>query len=373
MSILLRGKKSLSQLARAILRSFGSDASSYPFATLAGAYQTLTGPAAVAVNDPVGFEFDAMGVVGPEVMVNPTFLSGGAGWLVASWALSTGAATATSVVEGNLVYQLGVATSGNVYRVNYTVDSVSAGGVAAYINGTQGTIRTAPGAYTETLQAAAANPFVGTITVGTTTAVISSFSCVQVTGNHATQTTAINRPTLQQDGGGRWYASFNGTNSGLVLSSVPFQMADDFAVAVCVKVTGASGWSTLFGITGATYTPRIHFYVDCSTGLPSLLLRDDANVAVGLVGSVDVRNTVAVLSFVKRGSYVSMRVNSASQFANTYAIPGVSTFTSAAIGVLGFDLMNGAIYDLDVIKGTVTDAQLLTLEKAAAQKAGLVL
>ena len=66
MSILLRGKKSLSQLARAILKSFGSNASSYPFSTRQGAYQTSACPVAAAVNDPMGLGLDALGAVGPE-------------------------------------------------------------------------------------------------------------------------------------------------------------------------------------------------------------------------------------------------------------------------------------------------------------------
>lgn len=57
------GTNSLNALAQAILRSFGSNASSYPFSTLQGAYQTSAGPAAAAVNDPIGLELDAMGSV----------------------------------------------------------------------------------------------------------------------------------------------------------------------------------------------------------------------------------------------------------------------------------------------------------------------
>ena len=260
--------QSLQQKAMSILRSFGSNASSYPFSTRQGAYQTSTGPAAAAVNDPIGLELDAMGAVGPEVVVNPTFLSGGAGWLVAYWALSTGAATATSVAGGNLVYQLGVATSGNVYRVNYTVDSISAGGVAAYINGTQGTIRTAPGAYTETLQAAAINTFVGAITVGTTTAVISSFSCVQVTGNHATQTTAGDRPLLAQDAGGRWYANTTGGKSLTVTFPPGYESATTIDSTSAGQVT-----LTAQNLVG-TYTINTDTY-------DRIVIRDSASVSAG--------------------------------------------------------------------------------------------
>lgn len=256
MSILLRGKKSLSQLARAILRSFGSDAHSYPFSTRQGAYQdTGAITPSVAVNDPIGLQQD---------------------------------------------------------------------------------------------------------TVGT---------------NNATQTTAINRPTVQQDGGGRWYASFNGTNQSMQLASVPFQMADDFAVVACVKYGAPVAWLTIFSLSGAGVIPRIQLLLNEVNGFALAYFQDDAGVNTQAQGAVDLSNTTSVITLAKRGTNVYLRVNGVQVATTSVAGLGAATFTAAAIGrlALGADYMLGGIYDLNLTKGTVTDAQLLVLEKAAAQKAGLVL
>jgi hypothetical protein len=45
-------------------------------------------------------------------------------------------------------------------------------------------------------------------------------------GNHATQSTQVNRPTLQQDAGGRYYLSFDGVNGCLQTASIDFSGTD---------------------------------------------------------------------------------------------------------------------------------------------------
>lgn len=54
-------------------------------------------------------------------------------------------------------------------------------------------------------------------------------------GNHATQPTAINRPVVQQDGSGRYYLSFNGTNSWMSTGSIDFTATDKMTVVAGVR------------------------------------------------------------------------------------------------------------------------------------------
>ena len=52
-------------------------------------------------------------------------------------------------------------------------------------------------------------------------------------GNHASQSTLASRPLLQQDGTGRWFLLFDGSNDSLVTSSINFSATN--------KVTAISG------------------------------------------------------------------------------------------------------------------------------------
>ena len=64
-------------------------------------------------------------------------------------------------------------------------------------------------------------------------------------GNHAIQATAINRPTLQQDGYGRYYLSFNGTNSWMYTSA-----------SISINGVGGVGNSAVVGFANANLTPQ---------------------------------------------------------------------------------------------------------------------
>ena len=143
----------------------------------------------------------------------------------------------------------------------------------------------------------------------------------------------------------------------------------------CVKYGTPVGWSTIFSLSGAGTTPRIQLVLNAANGFALAYFRDDAGVNTQAQGAVDLRNTTSVITLAKRGTNVYLRVNGVQVATTSAAGLGAATFTASAIGklALGTDYMIGGSYGVDPIKGTVTDAQLLTLEKAAAQKAGLVL
>lgn len=54
-------------------------------------------------------------------------------------------------------------------------------------------------------------------------------------GNHASQTTAASRPTLQQDSKGRYYLSFDGTDDGMATPSINFTGTDAVTVFAGVR------------------------------------------------------------------------------------------------------------------------------------------
>lgn len=384
----ISGPLSIWAQALAVLKSFGSGASEYPFAAVSGMYQTSAGPAAVSVNDPIGLELDALGTVGVNVITgnSATFNSGVGSWTSTSASIAAvgGELQITQTLINGRAALSFACNAGSTYEVSADVRSINGIGCSLGVstfsdgNGAQFAPQTTSSTYTrQTLRLPSLNtPNTSyNITVGSNGGGTGVFACgnvsvKEVTGNHATQATTINRPTLQKDGGNRWYASFNGTTSSLALSSVPFQMADDFAVVACVNCSASAAIDPILNLGGTT--AKIQLAISGVTGFATAVWIDDTLITDTLLGAVDLRSTVAVLSLRKVGNVKVLRVNGV-QVATNSTVMGAATFTSQNVGTDGTLFFNGAQYDLAPIKGTVTDAQLLTLEKAAGLRAGLIL
>ena len=54
-------------------------------------------------------------------------------------------------------------------------------------------------------------------------------------GNHATQSSTTSRPTLQQDGSGRYYLAFDGTNDSLAAASINFGASDKMTIVAGIQ------------------------------------------------------------------------------------------------------------------------------------------
>lgn len=93
---------------------------------------------------------------GPNLLRNSNF-QGSEPWQVGGgWALTTGAATATSTV-GNIIHPVGL-TQGSTYEVTFTISSITGGGLRVYMPGATnvfGATRSSAGTYTEILTAPA--------------------------------------------------------------------------------------------------------------------------------------------------------------------------------------------------------------------------
>lgn len=201
---------------------------------------------------------------------------------------------------------------------------------------------------------------------GTATWDIHSLSVKEISGIPATQATAGNRPALRNTGG-KYAWEFDGVNDSLALSSVPLAMSDDFAIITVGQATGAAGWNTLYGQDGATPT-CIQVFIDDANGKPGIYYRDDSGTGVNIAGSGDARLAPTVISTANRSNSKVIRVNGVQIGIASITVFGASTFTKAAIGRLGngTDFHKGPSGPRIIIKGTLTDAEILTLEKWAA-------
>jgi hypothetical protein len=168
-----------------------------------------------------------------------------------------------------------------------------------------------------------------------------------------------------------WY--FDGTNDYLSLDSVPFQMVDDHCVVLGAKTT-SSGNLTLFEVgPGDGTSPRV-----CSIRVNNLALNilwHDGTVAASVYASNVIPDVPFVVSGRKTSAGVRIRQN---------GIPGASSSnalasTVSAVSLIGnrdastSEWMKGQIYPVIAIKGTVSDVDLLTLEKFVGSLSGVTI
>lgn len=155
---------------------------------------TLTTPVTTA-GQTIGLVLDSKSTtVDATVITNGNF-SVGTGWTMpAGVSISSGALRCTAA--SGYVYQNATSmTSGDVYKVTYTVSNYSGGSIKAYVNASPvfGFTVSANGVSTGYIRAGSASVEVGFNLIGFT-GDIDDFSVCRIPGNHATQPTAGSRP-----------------------------------------------------------------------------------------------------------------------------------------------------------------------------------
>lgn len=184
---------------------------------------------------------------------------------------------------------------------------------------------------------------------------------------NATQATTANKPILRQTSG-KYSWQFDGSNDYLSLGSAPFQMADDHAVIASGTPTTSTTDCDVFGQRNGGSTnplaPLLRFGADAKV---KVLYRDDAGTLDNPIMTASyIAGTPYVVSCRKTGNTKVVRANGVDGSTKNTAL-GATTITTSTIGagvttgVLG--LFNGSIGPVIAIKGTVTDAELLTLER----------
>lgn len=159
-------------------------------------------------------------VLGPELVTNGAFDTDTAWTKGPGWVIAGGVASITSSAATNAITQtLGV--TGKTYQITYTVVSISTQGFRSFAGGNSGTLRSAPGTYTELVVCGSSNNLIGVAaSAAGTTGSIDNISVRELPGNHATQTTAGARPTYQVDATGRGFLLFDGADDWLVTPTI---------------------------------------------------------------------------------------------------------------------------------------------------------
>jgi len=166
---------------------------------------------------------------------------------------------------------------------------------------------------------------------------------------------------------GNYALQFNGTSNYLSLSAPLFQQTDDWCVVAGAQSNSAAANCVFSNAAGGASEalPEIGFD---SSGHAYLTLVG-GGTTVTLTSSSTYIGTPVVICARKVGSTIVLRINGV-QVATGSTSGTYTTATNGAIGALPrssvTDYHLGMIYGMPIIKGTVTDADMLTQERWVA-------
>jgi len=191
----------------------------------------------------------------------------------------------------------------------------------------------------------------------------------------ALQATTANKPILRNSGGSYSW-QFDGTDS-LALGSVPFQMADDHFVIVGASCSSYTVARTIFGISSTVNgTPLLATMSYQTDGAMRVTWRNDAGGVVDINSLAIPLNETSIFTARKVGTSKSLRKNGVNVSApNTTDLGTTFTLNTANIGYLlrttATNYHLGSMYPQIIGKGTITDADLLILEKWVGSLSGV--
>ena len=187
---------------------------------------------------------------------------------------------------------------------------------------------------------------------------IDNVSIVEVTGNHATQTTTANKPVLRSTGG-KYYGEFDGINDSLLTGNLA--LTNTFSIVVAGNLSSLPSQQTLIGED----TGGAQVYVTSGGAIVF------AKVGTGVLATTAAGEVVAGTPFVATatlaGGNAIIRKNGVQKVSTASALT-LSATTGARIGgtFAGAEYCAGSLSAVGVLQGASTNAELLTIEKWAA-------
>jgi len=169
---------------------------------------------------------------------------------------------------------------------------------------------------------------------------------------------------------GRYSWQFDGSNDSLSLSAPLFQMSDDHCVIAGFNASEVNKY--LFSQANSGTVSQVCSLRIENNGFPGVVWIDDAVANTLLYGPASCVGLNTVTSAIKIGNAKRFRVNGVQSGATNNTVLGTTTVNNYAIGNLnGSSFYQGSIYPVIAIKGTVSDADLLTLERFVGQLTGV--
>lgn len=195
-------------------------------------------------------------------------------------------------------------------------------------------------------------------------------------GNHATQSTDANRPTLQIDAGGRYYMACDGSNDGMVTSAVNFSATDKVTLFAGTRKVSNAVSGVLVELGSSSFN---NFWL----AVPGNSSNSDIFAAAGSLAQNVRANNSAPFSAVYTcaadisGASISGRVNGAAMPTIAGTSLGTGTFSNSQIFLFrrgGTTLpFNGNFYGLILRGASSTADQITNAERWLAAKTGVTL
>ena len=221
-----------------------------------------------AVNDPVGLMLDRATAIGTAGDVSPS-LTSLAGWgtsgtpLYGSVSLESGGIRITALGGGMIALFLPFSTTAVAHRVSLTIQISSGTFFAEHGAGGSSVSITTSGTYNY-INTQGRPFYIRTSVAGS--ALITGLTITEVPGYPAWQTTAINRPTLAQNGGnGKYYLACNGTNSRMRTLALNMGTSALSVFAAVYKISDASA-GMIVELSADASANNGAFYIEASDG-----------------------------------------------------------------------------------------------------------
>ncbi len=179
-------------------------------------------------------------------------------------------------------------------------------------------------------------------------------------GNHATQTTAASRPTLQQDSNGMYYLSFDGTDDGMLTPSINFTATDKMTVWAGVRKLSDAALGMLVELSASAGANNGVFYLaaSASAGANYQLISKGTVLAAATRSGIaaPITNVLTGICAIS-GDLCTVRVNGVATSAATDQGTGNYGNYPLYIGRRGGTSLpfNGRIYQL-IVRGAASNA-----------------
>lgn len=178
----------------------------------------------------------------------------------------------------------------------------------------------------------------------------------------------VTSSTVASSTKGNFCLSFNGSTNILSLPTAPVSKDADHSVIVGCTSYGFGGDKTVFGMRSSSSNTPVLAQLGFSSDKVDFAVRDDAG---GLYRATDVssvsNSSLVVISGNKKGPVLSARKNgiTVGSVVSNLGVTSVNNFTIGAVTVpVGTaNQFDGLIYAVIIVNGTLTDDQLLTLER----------
>lgn len=202
-------------------------------------------------------------------------------------------------------------------------------------------------------------------------------------GNHATQSTSTSRPLLQQDGTGRYYLDFDGSDDSLLTSAIDFSASNKMTLVVGVR-KDVDTTAMLLELSANAGTNNGSFYISAPESGANYGIR--ARGATGTGGynpatfTAPITNVVAAQLDTSAATVPLAVIARVNGVVNTSGIanvaPGGGNFGAAYPLYLGRRNnatlpFNGRVYQL-IIRGALS-SDIATGEVFVAAKSGVTL